>query len=105
VERLHHRDIKLAASSVDGRGDHHESVVHVDEIGLFASEEFMNIALAAFGVDDVFDQEQLARLGELVEFVIAAEVGQHLMAALTEQSGLGSDDYILPAGSLVRIVN
>jgi hypothetical protein len=102
---LHDGDIEFATGFVDRRGDHHEGVVDVDEIGLFPLEKSPNIAFAVARMNDVLDQEQLARSGYLLEFMIAAEVGDHLMSTFSEQTAFGSDDDIFAAGTLVGIVN
>ena len=60
MQSLHDGDARFAAGLVDGGRNQHKGVVNVDEVGRVPSDEFENIALAVFGVDDVFDEQHLA---------------------------------------------
>src|SRR5262249_10969022 len=102
VQRLYHGNAGIPAGVVGGRRHLEERVVEMHDVRPRAAQRLDHPALEADRPHRVARGHQRAKA---VHGAVLGRERRHLVAVLAQQSHLGAEDLVLPAGLLVIVVD
>src|SRR5437899_12563121 len=105
MQSLHDRGLRIVTRPVNGRRDHHKSVMNVDDLGFLPQQQFAKFTPRVAGPDGSLGECKLVEERILAHLMIAPAVFQHLVPGTFQEIAFLMVDEIFAARLLIGVMD